>query len=123
MPLHRLVWIAWNGEIQDNFQINHINDIATDISLNNLYLDTQKENINDCINNGHRVGNIFSLTVLDKFSNMVYKFCPANNFFNFCGHSCENGGIKRVISRKWFKERFIVLEYKRILNNNEYRKV
>lgn len=44
--VHRLVWEAFNGQIPENMQVNHINEIKTDNRLSNLNLMTCKENIN-----------------------------------------------------------------------------
>lgn len=43
---HRLVYEAFNDEIPDGYEINHINEIKTDNSLWNLNIMTPKENIN-----------------------------------------------------------------------------
>lgn len=44
--IHRLVWEAFNGQIPENMQVNHINEIKTDNRLSNLNLMTAKENLN-----------------------------------------------------------------------------
>lgn len=44
--VHRLVWLAFNGPIPENMQVNHINEIKTDNRLLNLNLMTAKENMN-----------------------------------------------------------------------------
>ena len=44
--VHRLVWEAFNGQIPENMQVNHINEIKSDNRLSNLNLMTAKENIN-----------------------------------------------------------------------------
>ena len=44
--VHRLVWEAFNGQIPENMQVNHINEIKSDNRLLNLNLMTCKENIN-----------------------------------------------------------------------------
>ena len=44
--VHRLVWEAFNGQIPENMQVNHINEIKTDNRLKNLNLMTAKENSN-----------------------------------------------------------------------------
>jgi len=44
--VHRLVYEAFNGEIPEGMQVNHINEIKTDNSLWNLNLMTPKENSN-----------------------------------------------------------------------------
>lgn len=42
---HRLVWTAFNGEIDENQVINHINGIKNDNRLSNLELVTHQENM------------------------------------------------------------------------------
>lgn len=44
--VHRLVWLVFNGQIPENMQVNHINEIKSDNRLSNLNLMTPKENIN-----------------------------------------------------------------------------
>ena len=44
--VHRLVWSAFNGQIPENLQVNHINEVKSDNRLSNLNLMTRKENIN-----------------------------------------------------------------------------
>lgn len=42
--VHRLVWIAFNGEIPNNLQIDHINNNPQDNRLQNLQVLTKSEN-------------------------------------------------------------------------------
>ena len=44
--VHRLVWIAFNGSIPENMQVNHISERKSENRLSNLNLMTAKENIN-----------------------------------------------------------------------------
>ena len=44
--MHRLVWEAFNGQIPENMQVNHINEVKADNRLSNLNLMTPKENCN-----------------------------------------------------------------------------
>ena len=44
--VHRLVYEAFNGQIPEGLQVNHINEVKTDNRLSNLNLMTPKENIN-----------------------------------------------------------------------------
>ena len=44
--VHRLVWSAFNGQIPEDLQVNHINEVKTDNRLSNLNLMTAKENSN-----------------------------------------------------------------------------
>ena len=44
--VHRLVWIAFNGQIPEGYEVNHINEIKSDNRLSNLNLMAHKENLN-----------------------------------------------------------------------------
>ena len=44
---HRIVWEAFNGEIPEGMEIDHINAIRNDNRLENLRLTTPKENRNN----------------------------------------------------------------------------
>ena len=43
-PVHRLIWEAFNGPTHDGMEIDHINRIRTDNSLENLRLVTHTQN-------------------------------------------------------------------------------
>ena len=121
--IHKIVWIAWVGEIANNEQINHKNDNSLDNRLCNLYLENQQQNITDYIDNNHRVGNIFYLTIYDKFTNKILTFCPAIEFATYCGHSSTNGSVNKFFNKKWFKQRYEILEFKNINNLLDYKSV
>ena len=110
-PIHRMMYETWIGEIPKGYNICHKNDNSLDNNINNLYAGTQKENINDCFNNDHRVGNCWILTVYDYNINQTITFCPASNFIEYSGHTCENGNIHRMFSRNWFKKRYKIIDY------------
>lgn len=44
--IHRLVWTAFNGQIPEDMQVNHINEDKTDNRLSNLNLMSLVENCN-----------------------------------------------------------------------------
>ena len=44
--VHRLVYEAFNSQIPENMQVNHINEVKSDNRLENLNLMTPKENTN-----------------------------------------------------------------------------
>ncbi len=44
---HRVIWTYFNGEIPKELEIDHINTIKTDCSLNNLILVSRKDNLNN----------------------------------------------------------------------------
>lgn len=46
---HRLIWEAFNGEIPEGMEIDHINTIRSDNRLENLRLTTIKENRNNSL--------------------------------------------------------------------------
>lgn len=119
--VHRLVYMTWVGTIEENEQINHKDDDSLNNNYLNLYKGTQKENIQDCINNENRVGNVFYLTIYDKKINKTLTFCPASNFIEYCGHSNKSGCLNRFFNKQWFKKRYEVIEFKKINNLQEYR--
>lgn len=46
VDIHRVIWVAVNGEIPEGMQVNHINENKDDNSISNLNLMTPKENNN-----------------------------------------------------------------------------
>lgn len=104
IKVHKLVYLTWIGDIKENYQINHKDDDKNNNYYTNLYSGTQLENIRDCINNRHRVGNIQYFIVKEKKSNKLLIFQPANKFFDYCGHCSKNRNISRILNRNWFKK-------------------
>lgn len=111
VSIHRMVYETWNGEIPEGLFILHKNDISTDNRLENLSVGTQKENIADCFRNHHRVGRCHILEIYDRKEKKRLVFCPARDFIKYSGHSAQNGGVSRMISRKWFQERYDLIKY------------
>lgn len=110
-PIHRIVYETWLGEIPKDRFVLHKDDNQLNNNINNLYLGDQIQNIQDPINNNHRIGNTWILTIYDKKANQTITFCPANKFIEYCGHPCQNGNVKRMFDRNWFKERYVVIDY------------
>lgn len=111
VPIHKIVYETWIGEIKDGLYVLHKDDNQYNNNINNLYLGTQSENIQNCIDNEHRVGNTWILTIYDKEKNETISFCPAKKFIDYSGHSCQNGSVKRMFSRNWFKKRYEIIDY------------
>ena len=109
--IHRIVYETWIGDIPDNIYVLHKDDNQFNNNINNLYLSNQKQNIKDCIDNNHRVGNTWILTVYDKQKDKTLSFCPASNFIEYCGHPSANRSVKRFFTRNWFKERYEIIDY------------
>lgn len=119
IPIHKIVYETWIGKIPKNKFVLHKDDSQLNNNINNLYLGNQKKNIQDCIENEHRVGNVWILTVYDKKKKETITFCPACDFIEYCGHSCANGNIRRMFTRNWFKVRFSIIDYRRCKNLSE----
>ena len=47
----------------------------------------------------------------DKQVKETITFCPANKFIEYSGHSCQNGGVSRMFTRNWFKNRYEIIDY------------
>jgi hypothetical protein len=108
---HRIVYETWIRLLKDNEQVNHLDDNSLNNSLDNLYVGDQKENIQDCCENGHRVGNCWILTVFDKEKQETVTFCPARDFIEYSNHPCQNGNVSRTFTRNWFKKRYSIISY------------
>ena len=109
--IHRIVFETWVRPLFPEEQVNHKDDNPENNNVNNLYVGTQKENIQDCFNNNHRMGNVWVLTVYDKEVQKTLTFFPANEFVPYSGHPCKNGGINRMMSRNWYKKRYKTISY------------
>lgn len=123
IPVHKIVYDTWVRKLEPNEQVNHRDDNSFNNNVSNLYVGTQKENIQDCINNNHRVGNVFYLTVFDKEIGKVLTFAPAGKFIEYSGHSNKSGSLNKFFSKQWFKQRYEIIEYKRVKNLDELKGV
>ena len=123
VKIHRMVYVTWIGEIPDGKQVNHIDDNKDNNHYQNLYAGNQIENIKDCKDNEHRCGNVYYITLLDKYKNEVISFCPAQKFIEYCGHTSKNGSIKKFFNKNWFKKRYEIIEYRKISSNKELKSV
>ena len=109
--IHKIVFETWIDEIPEGLCVLHKDDNQFNNNFNNLYLGTIKDNTADRINNGHNVGNTWSLTVYDKEKDCTLTFCPASNFATYCGHPCKSGCVNKIFKRNWFKKRYAIIEY------------
>lgn len=109
MKIHRLVFMTWVGDIPDNLQVNHKDDNKDNNHFNNLYVGTQKQNIQDCITNKHRKGNVRQIDIVDKLFDEILHFDSIKEFLLYTGHHISNGSLSHVRDKKWFKERFEVI--------------
>lgn len=114
IKIHKLVYLTWVSRELNGLQINHKDDNKMNPSVDNLYLGTQYDNIQDCICNKHRIGNRKYLTVIDKQENKLLTFSPITDFIEYCGHPSRNGSVKRMFSKNWFKKRYIIIDYNNV---------
>lgn len=121
--IHKMVYETWEHLVPHNTQINHKDDNQFNNNIDNLYIGTQQENINDCKLNNRRIGNIFYLVVYDKNTHKTLVFIPSQNFIKYCGHKCNNLNVSRMFTRNWFKQRYIILKHKRVKTIEEYTDV
>ena len=121
--VHRLVFETWVRPLKEGEQVNHIDDDTFNNDYHNLYAGSQKQNIQDCFENEHRVGNVFYLTIYDKEKDIIKTFCPANEFIKYSGHPNKSGSLNKFFSKNWFKKRYEIIEYKKINNLEEYKSV
>lgn len=112
--VHKIVFETWVRPLQNGEQVNHKDDNSLNNNVENLYAGTQKDNIQDCIKNQHRVGGTYYLTIYDKITNKTITFCPASDFIEYCQHPCKNKSIKRYFKRNWFKDRYDIIDYRRV---------
>lgn len=123
MKIHRLVYTVWNGEIPSGMQVNHFDDDKENNHYQNLYAGTQKENISDCVKNDHRVGHVQSVLVYDRKIGKCLSFPSVKDFLAYTGHSVANGSIAHCKSKKWFQNRFELIEQKGVSTIESYKSI
>lgn len=121
--VHRLVYETWGRELLPHEQVNHRDDDSLNNHIDNLYVGTQKENIQDCLKNGNRVGSIKKLILRDKDTNEILTFVPAREFVSFLGLTDKNGGLVKVLKRDWIKEKYEVIEFSYLKDLQEYNEL
>lgn len=128
--VHRMVYEVWVGEIPADKQVNHKDDNKINNNVDNLYVGTQKENIADCIKNGHREPCITSIqkqvVLFDKKYNQNVTFKTVTDALSYLkketGHTASNGCIgqfEKSRKRKWFTERFKIIHLGSVTTNGD----
>ena len=116
--VHRLVWIAFNGQIPEGYEINHLDERPVNNALSNLSLVTHKENLNYGTRN-ERVGKVLknrkdlskSVMQYDLQDNFVKEYASTyqagreTGFDNSNIAKCCKGKYKTAYNFKWrYKE-------------------
>lgn len=104
--VNRLVYEAFNGEIPDGMEVNHINEIKTDNSVWNLNLMTRKEN-NNYGKRTEKCSNPVLQLTLD--GELVREWsstqeCGRNGFSQGCVSACCRGEFKQYKGFLWIKK-------------------
>ena len=110
--VHRLVYEAFNGQIPEGLQVNHINEIKTDNRLENLNLMTPKENCNYGSRNERRAKKQSKVVLQFTLDNILVKEYPSvrqaereTGFSHGDISACCNGKRKTAHGYKWqYKE-------------------
>lgn len=77
---HRVIWVYFNGEIPEGYEIDHINTITDDNRLENLRLVTHKENMNNPISRDKQISAMTSDEYKSKMSKIVSKRYENNEY-------------------------------------------
>ena len=128
--IHRMVYEVWVGVIPADMQVNHKDDNKINNNVDNLYVGTQKDNISDCIRNGHREPCIESLkkqvVLHDKKYNQNVTFKTVTDALSYLkqetGHTASNSCIsqfEKSRKRKWFTNRFKIIQLGSVTTNGD----
>ena len=111
--IHRLVFEAFNGQIPEGYEINHLDERPVNNALSNLSLVTHRENLNYGTRN-ERAGKVLkngkcSKSVLQfTLDNILVKEYPSikqvereTGFANQSICACCNGKLKTAYGYKW----------------------
>lgn len=128
--IHRMVYEVWVGVIPADMQVNHKDDNKINNNVDNLYVGTQKDNISDCIRNGHREPFIKSkqkqVVLFDKKYSQNKTFDTVTDALNYLknetGHTASNSCIsqfEKSRKRKWFTNRFKIIQLGSVTTNGD----
>lgn len=117
----KLVYLTWVGEIPKDLQINHYDDDRTNNHISNLYLGTQKENIGDCIRNGHRIGRISKVEVFDKKIGKEITFPTVTEFIKYAGGTENQIRATKLPRNSGFKRRFKIIKRESVQTMENYK--
>lgn len=112
--VHRLVYQAFIGELDNTKVINHIDGNPKNNHVSNLEQVTQKENIHHAIKIGTFIpGNTRPIFVVDRELNKGFRFESVKEFFDCYGIKSYNGSLSSLKKYKRYKDRFIIAKLKK----------
>ena len=101
--VHRMVYIAWVGPIEDNMVIEHLDGNPSNNFIGNLKQSTQSENIATSIIQGNFHNNRKAIYVYDIYSPLVYRFDSVKDFLisiNAPQYMINHGGVAILKKRR-----------------------
>lgn len=104
--IHRLVYQAFVGELEEGKVIEHLNSIGYRNYYKNLRQSTQKENIRTCINQDRRVGNKKNIVVMNKSTGKIETWDIIKDLYNHLGIPVNNGSLQKLIKTSKFKQSY-----------------
>lgn len=110
--VHRLVWEAFNGQIPEGYEINHLDERPVNNRLENLNLVTHKENCNWGTRNERSTKKRSKVVLQFTLEDILIKEYPSahqvereTGFANQYISACCNGKYKTAYGYKWrYKE-------------------
>lgn len=88
---HKLVWLAFNGEIPDNYVIDHIDMNKSNNNLSNLRLLTNRENTICCYADRRKKNKTTS-----KYQNVVRRLSHNHDKIYWCAYSNIAGKMRYI---------------------------
>ena len=121
--VHKIVYETWRGPLKPGEQINHKDDNKEHNDLLNLYIGTQKENVQDQFRNNKRVGNKYSVTIRSKKDGSVITYPDIKTFIESTVHSCKSGSLNKILNKKWFKKTYELISRERVETIESYNQI
>lgn len=104
--IHRLVYQAFVGELEEGKVIEHLNSIGYRNYYKNLRQSPQKENIRTCINQDRRVGNKKKYCCYEQIHRKNRNWDTIKVLYNHLGIPVNNGSLQKLIKTSKFKQSY-----------------
>lgn len=108
--VHRLVYQTFNGPLEDDMIIEHLDGNPSNNHYKNLKQSTQKENIETALKQGTFGRNhCKKVEVLDRISGDKICFDSIKDLYDELNVPIGNGSFNKLVNKQEFKDRFILL--------------
>ena len=109
--VHRLVYKAFNGKLNDELVIEHLDSNPKRNYYKNLKQSTQSENIKTAINAGHWNQNKRKVLLYDYDKEEYIIFDSIKEVYTFLDIPLNNGSLNKLIKHSKFRNRFDFIKY------------